>query len=58
MHRIRVLATLSLSDYREVDNELRPIKFGGRVLRKSELNYDKRSKELLAIYFCVKQNEV
>ena len=24
----------------EVDNELRPIKFGGRLLNKSELNYD------------------
>ena len=42
----------------EVDNELRPIKFGGRVLSKSELNYDTTTKELLAIYFCVKQNEV
>ena len=42
----------------EVDNELRPIKFGGRVLSKSELNYDTTTKELLAIYFFVKQNEV
>ena len=41
-----------------MDNELRPIKFGGRVLSKSELNYDTTTKELLAIYFCVKQNEV
>ena len=38
----------------EVDNELRPIKFGGRVLSKSELNYDTATKELLSIYFCVK----
>ena len=42
----------------EVDNELRPIKFGGRVLSKTELNYDTTTKELPAIYFCVKQNEV
>ena len=42
----------------EVDNEFRPIKSGGRVLSKSELNYDTTTKELLAIYFCVKQNEV
>ena len=42
----------------EMDNELRPIKFDGRVLSKSELNYDTTIKELLAIYFCVKQNEV
>ena len=42
----------------EVDNEFWPIKFGGRVLSKSELNYDTTTKELLAIYFCVKQNEV
>ena len=42
----------------EVDNELRLIKFGGRVLSKSELNYDTTTKELLAIYFFVKQNEV
>ena len=52
MHLIKVLATLSLK------NKLRPIKFGGRVLSKSELNYDTTTKELLAIYFCVKQNEV
>ena len=37
----------------EVDNELQPIKFGGRVLSKSDLNYDTTTKELLAIYFCV-----
>ena len=42
----------------EVDHELRPIKFGGRVFSKNELNYDTTTKELLAIYFCVKQNEV
>ena len=42
----------------EVDNELRPVKFGGRILSKSKLNYDTTTKELLAIYFCVKQNEV
>ena len=29
-----------------------------KVLSKSELNYDTTIKELLAIYFCVKQNEV
>ena len=33
-----------------MDNELRPIKFGGRVLRKSEWNYDTTTKESLAIY--------
>ena len=42
----------------EAHNELRPIKFGSRVLSKSELNYDTTTKELLATYFCVKQNEV
>ena len=42
----------------EVDNELRPVKFGGRILSKSKLNYDTTTKELLAIYFCVKRNEV
>ena len=41
-----------------MDNKLQPIKFGGRVLSKSELNYDTTAKELLAIYFCLKQNEV
>ena len=40
----------------EVDNELRTIKSDGRVLSKSELNYDTTTKELL--YFCVKENEV
>ena len=42
----------------EVDNELRTIKSDGRILSKSELNYDTTTKELLAIYFCVKENEV
>ena len=42
----------------EVDNELRHNKFGGRVLSKSQLNYDTATNELLAIYFCVNQNEV
>ena len=41
-----------------MDNKLQPIKFGGRVLSKSELNYDATAKELLTIYFCLKQNEV
>ena len=41
----------------EVDNELRPTKFGGRVLSKSELNYDTTTKELLAICFCIKENK-
>ena len=35
-----------------------PFKFSGRVLTKSELNYDNIAKELLLIYYCVKQNEV
>ena len=42
----------------EVDNELRTIKSDGRVLSKSGLNYDTATKELLTIYFCVKENEV
>ena len=43
----------------EVNNELRTIKSDGRILSKSaELNYDKTTKELLAIYFFVKENEV
>ena len=42
----------------EGDNELRPIKFDGRVLSKSELNYDTTTKELLTICFYIKEKEV
>ena len=55
MHLIRVSQEVI---FQEVGNELCPFKFGGRVLTKLELNYDTAAKEWLAIYFCVKQNEV
>ena len=55
MHLIRVSQEVTSH---KVCNELCPFKSGGRVLTKIELNYDTTAKELLAIYFYVKQNKV
>ena len=55
MHLIRVSQEVTSQ---KACNELCPFKSGGRVLTKIELNFDTTAKELLAIYFCVKQNKV
>ena len=42
----------------EHDNVLKPITYGGRVLTETECRYATIDRELLAIYFAVKKNEV
>ena len=42
----------------EHDNVLKPITYGGRVLTGTECRYATIDKELFAIYFAVKKNEV
>ena len=42
----------------EKNGKLLPVKFGGRVLSNSEKRYDATNRELLAVYYSVKQNEV
>ena len=48
---------IGFSLYQEVNGELRPILYGGRVLTKAEKNYATTDKELLACYFAVKKCE-
>ena len=40
------------------DGKLLPVRFGGRVLTETEQRYDATNRELLAVFYSVKQNEV
>ena len=42
----------------ERDGQLLPVRFGSRVLTETEQRYDATNRELLAVFYSVKQNEV